>query len=106
MRKHIFILGIIECSLLILTIGHSYALKSDYSINSNQLLEYIKKNHITNITKLCSNDYCNYIKSSNLTKAIETYINDYANYIKANGNEEGAIEVLAKGFPITKIITN
>ena len=109
MKKYVFLFGFIMLALLVLSIKPSYGLEltneKEVRINSQNFLEYIEKEKITNISKICANSFCDYVRSTNPKKALNIFTEKYLDYIEKNISEEAAIEMYVKGFFITKIET-
>lgn len=99
-------MGLILISLLLVSIEPTYGLEIEeykININSNHLLDYLKKENITNVSELCTTDFCDYIRSNNIEEALEIFKRKYQEFLKKKTNEETALSTILKGFPITKI---
>ena len=106
MKKYLLSLGSVFTALLLLSIEPTYGLEVDnYNINSNNLLEFIKKEKIQNISELCTIDFCDYLRSAKIESALEIFKTKYQEYLKEKTDEETALSTILKGFPITKINT-
>ena len=101
MKKYLYLLGIVMIVLILVSIPYSYGMESE--LNSNQLYEYITENHIQNIKKICSNDFCDYLRGLNIEDSFSLFVQKYQDYLTETYSEERALEVVLKGFPITKI---
>ena len=109
MKKYVFLFGFILIVLIILSIKPSYGLElsneKEVRINSQEFLEYVEKENITNISKICAGSFCDYMRSANPKKALSIFTDKYCDYIEKTIGEEAALEVYVKGFFITKIET-
>ncbi len=109
MKKYVFLFGFILIALIILSIKPSYGLElsneKEVRINSQEFLEYVEKENITNISKICAGSFCDYMRSANPKKALSIFTDKYRDYIEKTIGEEAALEVYVKGFFITKIET-
>ncbi len=108
MKKYLILLGIIEVSLMLLSIKPTYGLVEKESLsfpmNSNVFFEKILTNEIDfNIKKICANEYCDYIKSPQKEKAIYLFKKDYQKYLETKTTKEEALSTILKGFAITKV---
>ena len=96
MKKYIILLGIIEVSLMLLSIKPTYGLVEKESLsfpmNSNVFFE-----------KILTNEYCDYIKSPQKEKAIYLFKKDYQKYLETKTTKEEALSTILKGFAITKV---
>ncbi len=108
MKKYIFTMGLIIIALILLSIEPTYGLELEeykINVNSNNLIEYLKKENITNVSELCTTDFCDYIRSNNIEEGIEIFKRKYQKFLEEKTNEETALSTILKGFPITKINT-
>lgn len=100
--KKLFLLGF-SCFLFLFVPSISSLEEQEININSNELLEFIKENKLTNIKEFCTEDFCDYLRSTNLEKAIEIFKGKYQDFLKNKTDEETALSTIIKGFPIIKI---
>jgi len=108
MKKYIFLMGIILLSLIIVSIEPTYGLdEMNYKtyVNSNEIMNYIKENHLENIKKICTNDFCDYLRSTNLEESISIFKKKYQEFLETKIDKETALSIILKGFPITDIET-
>ncbi len=74
------------------------------SLNSKNLLNYIKTNNLTDtISRVCTIDLCKTINPTNIDREVADFIDSYYNYLK-NKREDIYNEATLKGFRIDKII--
>ena len=109
MRKYVFLFGLIMVSLCILSIKPSYGLESyqtkEIEVSSNDFLEFVHNEGIKNIKRICTDYYCEDLRGSSIEKAFSRFLNNYEIYLTERFDEAQALEMMLKGFPITKIET-
>ena len=107
MRKYIFLLGIVMLCLLIVQIQPSYGLEMSkevpLNVSSKDFLKVVEEQNIQNIAKICTDDFCDYLRGLNIEDSFSLFVQKYQDYLTEIYSEERALEVVLKGFPITKI---
>lgn len=104
MKKYFFIC-ILFFVLLVTVSAKTYNNDTEKldSLNSNNLLTYLKENKSRNPYKVCNVDYCDYLKYDNLEKSVKVYIEDYIEFVKEKTDEDTSVKVYLQGFKITEI---
>ena len=108
--KKIFVLGIILLFILLsLRDNNTYAyidckntIIKPYEVTTLNLADYLLNSNYNEVSGFCSYNMCYEIRESNINKSINNFKLLYDKRLSENDR----LEIMVKGYPITKIVVN